>query len=344
MKSIQLGIIGAGRIGRLHAENLIRIAGANVLAVSDMYPDQVREWAVSIGIPQVYGHYRELLEHPAVDAVLICSPTDTHADILTEAVQAGKAVFCEKPVSFDWRLTAKALSVAERSGVPLQIGFNRRFDPNFRTVKAWVEEGKIGDVHMVKITSRDPSPPSHDYVRSSGGLFMDMTIHDLDMSRYLSGSEITEVYASGGVLIDPAIGGLGDIDTALLSLKFANGAFGVIDNSRKAVYGYDQRVEVFGSAGCVNADNDFPSSARLMDSEGVHGEKPKCFFLERYSQAYRAEMDDFLAAVRGEKPVPVTGYDGLQAELAASAARLSLREGRPVRISEIAAEKGGVSP
>ncbi|TJY39802.1 inositol 2-dehydrogenase [Cohnella pontilimi] len=340
MRPVQIGIIGAGRIGRLHAENLVRTAGVNVRAVSDLYPDAAREWASSIGIPKVLSDYREVVADPELEAVLICSPTDTHVDVITAAARAGKAIFCEKPVSFDFNRTKQAIAAAEQAGVPLQIGFNRRFDPNFRRVKEWVEAGKIGKVHSVKITSRDPSPPSPEYVRSSGGMFVDMTIHDFDMARYLSGSEITEVYAAGGVLIDPAIGEMGDIDTAMISLKFANGAFGMIDNSRKASYGYDQRVEVFGMDGCITADNDYPSNAQLFDDKGVHREKPKYFFLERYSASYVQEMREFMAAVRGGGTVPVSGYDGLQAELAAYAARLSLKEGRPVKLQEISAMEG----
>jgi myo-inositol 2-dehydrogenase/D-chiro-inositol 1-dehydrogenase len=343
MNLIGIGIIGTGRIGRLHAENLVRTAGVKIVAVSDLYPEPAKIWAESLGIPKVCGDYRELLNDAAIDAVLICAPTDTHVDIIAEAARAGKAVFCEKPVSMDYRLTLGAIEAADKAGVPLQIGFNRRFDPNFRTVKEWVEAGKIGPVHMLKITSRDPSPPSPEYVRSSGGLFLDMTIHDFDMARYLCGSDITEVYASGGVLIDPAIGEMGDIDTALISLKFANGAFGVIDNSRKAAYGYDQRAEVFGLDGCVTADNDYPSNVRIFDAAGVHGEKPKYFFLERYSVSYKRELDDFLSVVRGERSVPVSGYDGLQAELAAHAARLSLGEGRPVKLEEMLPKPKGVA-
>jgi myo-inositol 2-dehydrogenase/D-chiro-inositol 1-dehydrogenase len=340
MKPVQIGMIGAGRIGRLHAENLVRRSGVNVKAISDLYPEAAREWASSIGIPHVHRDYQEVLADPAIDAVLICSPTDTHADVISAAAKAGKAIFCEKPVSFDFRQTMDAIASVAHAGVPLQIGFNRRFDPNFRRVKEWVDAGKIGKVHSVKITSRDPSPPSPEYVRSSGGLFVDMTIHDFDMARYLSGSDITEVYAAGGVLIDPAIGEMGDIDTAMISLKFANGAFGVIDNSRKAAYGYDQRVEVFGMDGCITADNDYPSNAQLYDGNGVHREKPKYFFLERYSASYIQELDEFIAAVRGEGPVPVNGNDGLQAELAAYAARLSLKDGRPVKLEDIEAMKG----
>ncbi|WP_219834538.1 inositol 2-dehydrogenase [Paenibacillus sp. R14(2021)] len=335
MKTIGIGIIGAGRIGRLHAENLIRMKGVRVVAISDLFPEPAQEWAASIGIPQVSGDYRELLQNEAVDAILICSPTGTHVDIITEAAQAGKAIFCEKPVSLELERTFTAIEAAEKAGVPLQIGFNRRFDPNFRKVKDYIEQGRIGDIHSVKITSRDPNPPSPDYVKSSGGLFLDMAIHDFDMARYLSGSEITEVYAVGGVLIDPAIGEMGDIDSAMISLKFKNGAFGSIDNSRKACYGYDQRVEVFGAGGCLTADNDFSNNVRLFDGSGIHSEKPKYFFLERYSASYVQEIDDFLAAVRGEREVPVQGRDGLQAELAARAARISLLEGRPVKISEV---------
>ncbi|NBD25281.1 inositol 2-dehydrogenase [Paenibacillus glycinis] len=335
MKPIEIGIIGAGRIGRLHAENLVRMNGVRIAAISDLFPEPAREWAASIGIPKVSGDYRELLQDASIDAVLICSPTGTHVDIITEAAQAGKAIFCEKPVSLELERTYAAIEAAERAGVPLQIGFNRRFDPNFRKVKDFIEEGRIGDVHSVKITSRDPNPPTPDYVKTSGGLFLDMAIHDFDMARYLSGSEITEVYAMGGVLIDPAIGEMGDIDTAMISLKFANGAFGSIDNSRKACYGYDQRVEVFGAGGSLTADNEYPNNVRVSDGTGIHSEKPKYFFLERYSASYVQEIEDFIAAVRGEREVPVQGRDGLQAELAARAARISLLEGRPVKISEV---------
>ena len=342
MSTIRVGIIGAGRIGRLHAENLIRKAGVQVKAISDLYPEQAQSWAESIGISQVCGDYSELLADAEIDALLVCSPTDTHVNLIKEAAEAGKAVFCEKPISFDWRLTMEAIAAVEAAGVPLQIGFNRRFDPNFRTVKEWVDDGKVGAVHMVKITSRDPSPPPLAYVRSSGGLFVDMAIHDFDMARYLSGSDIMEVYATGGVLIDPMIGEAGDIDSALISLKFANGAFGVIDNSRKAVYGYDQRIEVFGAEGCVTADNNYPSNAQLMDVHGVHKEKPLFFFLERYSASYIRELDEFFAAGRGERAVPVSGNDGLQAELAAHAALQSLKEGRPIRLAELTMERGSV--
>ncbi|MFC4812232.1 inositol 2-dehydrogenase [Paenibacillus sp. GCM10023250] len=335
MKPIGIGIIGAGRIGRLHAENLVRMSGVRIVAISDLFPDPAREWAAGIGIPKVTGDYRELLRDAEIDALLICSPTGTHVDIITEAAEAGKAIFCEKPVSLELERTCAAIEAAERAGVPLQIGFNRRFDPNFRQVKAYIEQGRIGGVHAVKITSRDPNPPTPEYVKTSGGLFLDMAIHDFDMARYLSGSEITEVYAMGGVLIDPAIGEMGDIDTAMISLKFANGAFGTIDNSRKACYGYDQRVEVFGADGCLTADNEYPNNVRVFDGTGIHGEKPKYFFLERYSASYVREIEDFLAAVRGEREVPVQGRDGLQAELAARAADISLREGRPVKISEV---------
>jgi myo-inositol 2-dehydrogenase / D-chiro-inositol 1-dehydrogenase len=341
MKSIGIGIIGAGRIGRLHAENLVRMAGVKVVGISDLYPEPARAWAESIGIPKVSGDYRELLNDSTIDAILVCSPTDTHVDIITEAAQAGKAIFCEKPISHHLDRTLAAIAAAEKAGVPLQIGFNRRFDPNFRTIREWIEDGKIGPVHSVKITSRDPSPPSLEYVKSSGGLFIDMAIHDFDMARFLSGSDITEVYASGSALIDPGIGELGDVDTAMISLKFANGAFGSIDNSRRACYGYDQRAEVFGADGCLTNDNDYPSSVRLFDATGVHGEKPKYFFLERYSVSYVREMEDFLAAVRGERAVPVSGFDGLQAEIAAYAARKSLLEGRPVKLSEIELPKQG---
>ncbi|NLO83077.1 MAG: inositol 2-dehydrogenase [Clostridiales bacterium] len=332
-RKIKLGVIGAGRIGKLHAENIIfSIPNAELKAVADIYTDRIKNWAHGLGIKNVYSDYREILEDPEIDAVMICSSTDTHAQIIIEAAEAGKHIFCEKPIDFDVDHIYQALDAVEKAGVKLQIGFNRRFDHNFRKVQELVKEGKIGEPHIIKITSRDPAPPPIEYVRVSGGIFLDMTIHDFDMARYLSGSEVVEVYTNAAVLVDPAIGKEGDVDTAVITLKFANGALGVIDNSRKAVYGYDQRVEVFGSKGCITVSNDTPTSAVLSTEDGVLSDKPKYFFLERYKDSFIEEVKEFVDSIINDREPPVTGIDGLKPVLIALAAKKSCETGMPVKV------------
>jgi myo-inositol 2-dehydrogenase/D-chiro-inositol 1-dehydrogenase len=334
--SLKIGVIGAGRIGKVHAENLSRMPEAEIKAIADLYADdQLREWAGRLGVSEVVQDCRQVLNDAEIDAVFICSSTDTHVPFIIEAARAGKHIFCEKPISFQAGLTGKALDEVRRAGVKLQVGFNRRFDHNFRRVRELVSEGKVGTPHLIKITSRDPSPPSPEYIKVSGGLFLDMAIHDFDMARYLSGSEVEEVSAQGAVLIDPAIGELGDIDTAVITLKFASGALGVIDNSRQAVFGYDQRVEVFGSAGLVQADNDFPNNVLLSTSQGIYRDKQKLFFMDRYDESYRREAESFIESVLYDRPVAVDGSDAQKAELIAHAARKSLELGRPVKMAEI---------
>lgn len=278
--------------------------------------------------------YRHILDDPTLQAVAICSATDTHARLIVEAAQAGKHIFCEKPIDYDLQKIDAALAAAEGAGVKLMIGFNRRFDPNFRKVRELVSAGKVGDVHLLRITSRDPAPPPVEYVRVSGGMFLDMTIHDFDMACYLTGSEVVEVFAAGGVLIDPAIGAAGDIDTALVTLKFANGAMGAIDNSRKAVYGYDQRVEVFGSAGMVSVSNNTPDRHILSDAQGVHAALPLYFFMQRYTESFIAEMTEFVQCLQKDTAPPVTGRDGRRPVVIGLAAQKSLRENRPVRVTQ----------
>ena len=334
---IQLGIIGAGRIGRVHVQSIRSgVDGAMVKTLADpLLSEETAVWALEQGVRQVTKDYREILEDPEIDAVLICSSTDTHAPISLEALAAGKHVFCEKPIAHDLDQIHAVMEAAERSGLCYQVGFNRRFDHNYRAVRQAVEDGRIGTPQIIRITSRDPEPPSQAYIRVSGGLFMDMMIHDFDMVRYLAGCNAVELYAEAAVLVDPAIGEAGDVDTAVVTLKMENGALAVIDNSRRAVYGYDQRCEVFGSAGMASSANDSPSTLQLSTAQGVCAEKPLWFFLERYTQAYAAELRSFVSSIANNTPPEVSAYDGLQPVRMALAAKRSLLEHRPVLLSEI---------
>ena len=334
---INVGIIGAGRIGKIHAENIAYfMPQAKIAAIADLnMTPAIEAWAKGLGVSKVLKDPAALLADKDIEAVLICSSTDTHADFVIKAAQAGKHVFCEKPVDLTTAKVRAALAAAKKAGVKLQVGFNRRFDHNFRRVHDLVEAGAVGSPQIIKITSRDPAPPPPAYVAVSGGIFLDMTIHDFDMARFQAGSEVVEVYAAGAVLVDEAIGKAGDIDTAIITLRFANGALAVIDNSRKAAYGYDQRVEVFGSKGAAAAENDAPSTVKLSNESGVAGDKPLYFFLERYKEAFISEMRSFLDAIAQGKPTLVTGEDGLQDLLVGLAAKKSIAEGRPVKLSEI---------
>ncbi len=335
---MKVALIGAGRIGKIHAENIVsHVPRVKIGWLADVAADRVRDWAAGIGIERVTKDYREALADPAVGAVIVCSSTDTHADIVADAARAGKHVFCEKPVDLTVARVQSALAAVRKAGVVLQVGFNRRFDHNFRRVRELIEKGEIGEPHIVRITSRDPAPPPPAYVKVSGGIFVDMTIHDFDMARYLSGSEAVEVYAKGAVLVDPEIGKAGDVDTAVVTITFANGCLAVIDNSRKAAYGYDQRVEAFGSKGSLACTNDTPSSVQLSTEQGVFADKPLYFFLERYRQAFIDEMHAFFATVLDGAPCPVGDIDGLAPLLMGLAARKSVAENRPVKIAEVRA-------
>lgn len=331
---INVALIGAGRIGCIHAENLaFRIPGANLLAVADIFGEAAERAARDYSIPTAVQDYRPLLAREDVDAVVICSATDTHAQIIGEAAAAGKHIFCEKPIDHDLARIDQALAAVEEAGVKLQVGFNRRFDPNFQRMHDLVAAGRIGEPHLLHITSYDPEPPPIEYVKVSGGIFLDMTIHDFDMARYLMGSEVEEVYVAGGVMVDPAIGAAGDLDTAVTVLRFASGAIGTIANSRRAVYGYDQRAEILGATGGLSASNNFPDQVTLMDGEAVQRSKPLHFFLERYAESYLREMRAFVEAVQMDRPVPVTGLDGRAPVVIGLAAWQSYREGRPVKLS-----------
>ncbi|MBN8593700.1 MAG: inositol 2-dehydrogenase [Anaerolineae bacterium] len=336
MNTINIGIIGAGRIGKVHAENLVmRVPGANVIAVADVNLPAAQELGAKLQIPAAMQDYQLILSNPDVQAVVICSATNTHSQIITEAAQAGKHIFCEKPIDFDLSRIDAALAAVEEAKVKLQIGFNRRFDPNFARVREAVVNGEIGTPHLMHIISRDPAPPPISYVKVSGGLFLDMAIHDFDMARFLIGDEVEEIYTVAGVKVDPAIGEAGDIDTAFTVLKFRNGVTGTIDNSRKAVYGYDQRVEVFGSGGAIQTENEYPNTATISTGQHIRRDLPLNFFMERYTRSFVNEMNAFIDAVIHDKPTPVTGRDGRVPVVMGIAAKKSYLEGRPVKLSEV---------
>ncbi len=334
---INVGIIGAGRIGRVHAKSILTgVESVTIKAIADPFmTPETEQWAKSAGIQNVYTDYKKIIGDKSIDAVLICSSTDTHAPISLEAIMAGKHVFCEKPVDHDVKKINEVIEAVKQKKVKYQVGFNRRFDHNFRSVRKAVEDGRIGDIQIVKIASRDPEPPPVSYIKISGGLFMDMMIHDFDMARYLTGSNAVEIFATGAVLIDPAIGEAGDVDTAIVTMKMENGALCVIDNSRKSVYGYDQRAEVFGSQGCVYIGNDLPNTSVVSTVEGVCTEKPVWFFLERYMQSYQDEIKSFINAIENDTPTEIDIYDGLEPVRMGLAAKLSLAEKRTVKLSEI---------
>jgi myo-inositol 2-dehydrogenase/D-chiro-inositol 1-dehydrogenase len=283
----------------------------------------------------MYSDYNDVLADPEIDAVLVCSSTDTHAEISIAAAKAGKHIFCEKPIDYDLDRIDMVLEAVKEAGVKFQVGFNRRFDHNFARINQVTKDGVIGDPQIIKITSRDPEPPPVSYVKVSGGIFLDMAIHDFDMARFQAGSEVTEVYSVGDSLVDPEIGKAGDVDTAITTLKFENGSMAVIDNCRKAVYGYDQRVEVFGSKGSIEARNDKETNTILRTAESVSEDKPLYFFLERYMASFAEEMKQFFEAISNDTEVPCGGIDGLNSVIIGLAATKSVKEGRPVKISEI---------
>jgi myo-inositol 2-dehydrogenase/D-chiro-inositol 1-dehydrogenase len=291
--------------------------------------------AAKFRVPSVTADYRSIIADPNIEAVLICTPTDTHAEIIITCARAGKHIFCEKPIALNLKDTDAALRAVAQAGVKFQLGFNRRFDANYARVRKAVTSGEIGAPHILHIISRDPAPPPIDYVRGSGGIFLDMTIHDWDMARFLIGSEIEEVYVQGGVMVDAAIGEAGDIDTHITLLRFANGVIGTIDNSRRAVYGYDQRVEILGSQGAIHTEHNYPNNSILSTAYAIQRDLPLNFFMQRYADAFAAEIEAFVEAVITDRPVLVGGHDGRMALIVGLAAKKSFLERRPVKISEI---------
>lgn len=331
---IRFGVIGAGRIGRVHAENLaFRVPGATVVWVADPDRAAAEACAAAARANRATTDPAAIFNDPSVDAVVICSPTNLHAPQIEAAAAAGKDVFCEKPVDLDLARVDAALAAVEKAGVRLQIGFNRRFDPSFAKARQLIAEGAIGQVELVRITSRDPQPAPISYLAASGGLFTDMTIHDFDVARWLVGDEVAAIQAMGAVLVDPAIGGLDDVDTAMISLRYRSGALGSIDNSRRAVYGYDVRVEVFGEKGQVAVGNVAGTSVAVSQVGVVRGEPPLNWFIERFEQAYVNELREFVASIREGRAPSVTGADGRAPLVLAQAAWRSLREGRVIEVA-----------
>lgn len=334
-RKVNIAVIGTGRMGSVHVANLARqIPEANLAAVCDLRLDVAKAVADEFGVTRVTPDYHELLADPHIEAVLIATSTNTHATILKDTALAGKHVFCEKPLSMDLASIDDALAAVDKAGVKLQVGFNRRFDKSYQRVHQIVESGQIGRPCILRITNRDPALPALDFLRVSGGMFLDLTIHDFDMVRYQMG-EVDEIYAIGNVLVAPEIAEFGDVDTGIVALKFKNGALGAIDNSRQAVYGYDQRLEVFCSAGTAMANNESQDVVVRGDPNGFHAAPPPYFFMQRYAPCYVEEVRQFIECVRDDKPTPTTGDDGRMAVALGFAAWKSLRENRPVKISEI---------
>ncbi len=334
---VKVGIIGAGRIGKLHITSICtRVRNGVIKTVADPFMnEETAAWAESMGVQHTTTDYKEILNDPEIDAVLICSSTDTHSSISVEAINAGKHVFCEKPIDHDLAKIKEVVKALEGKDLKYMVGFNRRFDTHHAAVRQAIVDGKIGNMELVKISSRDPEPPSIEYVKGSGGIFMDMMIHDFDMVRFLTGADVEEVYTISNVLVDPAIGEAGDVDTAIVSLKMSNGALAVIDNSRRSVYGYDQRLEVFGSKGMVQDQNVGANNTIISNENGVTTEKPVNFFLERYLDAYAKEITSFIDCIENNTPAPMDVWDGLKPVMIAQAATISSKEGRPVKMSEI---------
>ena len=337
-KQLNVGIVGAGRIGKVHAETLaFRLPQVRTLAIADVNREAAQAVASRCGIPTVCASAAEIFANREIEAVLICTSTDTHADLIVEAAAAGKHIFCEKPIAHSLTQIDRALKAVEQAGVKLQIGFNRRFDPNFARARHAVASGEIGNPRLMHIVSRDPAPPPISYIKVSGGMFLDMTIHDFDMARFLMADEVEEVYVAGGVMVDPEIGKAGDLDTAVIVLRFRNGVIGTIDNCRQAAYGYDQRVEILGSKGSVATQNCYPNQAVISTGTEIRTDLPLNFFMERYTESFANEIRDFVEVVRLDRPAPVSGLDGRQAVAIGLAALKSYQERRSVRVSEVTA-------
>lgn len=334
MQKLRCGIIGLGRVGKMHVENMYLLPQLDIVCAADSFIEEMSDWLSSVNITSGYKDYQEMLQRDDIEAVFIFTSTDMHEEIVTAAVQAGKHIFCEKPLSMreDEKASLAVLRAVKEKGVKLQIAFNRRFDPQFREVYELVRRGKIGQPQMIKITSRDPELLPHDLIKRIGGLIFDFTMHDFDMARFIMQDEVSEVYVKGNTLIDPTLKNIDDVDTLVVMLTFRNGGYALIDNSRRAVYGYDQRVEVFGSAGMVYADNVSESAVKVYNSQNCIMKNPLPDFTLRYREAYRTEILHFIDSVLNHTPIVCTGEDALLAQRIAIAAKQSLKSGLPVKI------------
>ena len=333
-REVNLGVIGLGRIGKLHVQNIMaQVTGVKLIGISDVLEEALEDTARKFSVSLAKQDYRYLLDKKQIDAIIICTSTDTHAKIISEAAQAGKHIFCEKPIAHDMSEIDKALKAVNESRVKFQIGFNRRFDPGFKKAKEMIKTGKVGEPHIVRVTSRDPAPPPMEYIKVSGGIFLDMMIHDFDMIRYLLDEDVKELIAVGSCLVNPEISKYNDIDTAIVTFQYRNGAWGTIDNSRQAVYGYDQRIEIFGSGGCIKVGNKKPTEVFLSGTEDTRSDKPVYFFLERYNESYIEEIKHFIQCIKENKEPSVTGHDGKMAVVMGYAAKESLNKRKFVEIA-----------
>ncbi|EAA7003804.1 D-chiro-inositol-2-dehydrogenase IolG2 [Salmonella enterica subsp. enterica] len=335
MKKLRCGVIGLGRVGKMHVENMYLLPQLDIICAADYFIEEMSDWLYSVNITSGYKNYQELLQRDDIEAVFIFTSTDMHEEIVTAAAQAGKHIFCEKPLSMneDEQASMAVLRKVKEKGVTLQVAFNRRFDPQFHEVFELVRSGKIGRPQMIKITSRDPDLLPHDLIKRIGGLIFDFTMHDFDMARFMMQDEVSEVYVKGNTLIDPSLKNIDDVDTLAVMLTFRNGGYALIDNSRRAVYGYDQRVEVFGSEGMAYADNVSESTVKVFDSQHCIMKNPLPDFTVRYREAYRTEILHFIDSVLHHTPVVCTGEDALLAQRIAIAAQQSLKSGLPVKIT-----------
>ncbi|HAK3590584.1 TPA: D-chiro-inositol-2-dehydrogenase IolG2 [Salmonella enterica] len=335
MKKLRCGVIGLGRVGKMHVENMYLLPQLDIICAADYFIEEMSDWLYSVNITSGYKNYQELLQRDDIEAVFIFTSTDMHEEIVTAAAQAGKHIFCEKPLSMneDEQASMAVLRKVKEKGVTLQVAFNRRFDPQFHEVFELVRSGKIGRPQMIKITSRDPDLLPHDLIKRIGGLIFDFTMHDFDMARFMMQDEVSEVYVKGNTLIDPCLKNIDDVDTLAVMLTFRNGGYALIDNSRRAVYGYDQRVEVFGSEGMAYADNVSESTVKVFNSQHCIMKNPLPDFTVRYREAYRTEILHFIDSVLHHTPVVCTGEDALLAQRIAIAAQQSLKSGLPVKIT-----------
>lgn len=334
-KEIRIGVIGAGRMGRIHTQNLLKMQEVEVKAIADPRVEDTKKWASSFEITDIRSEWRSVLDDPEIDAVVVTAPTKFHFEIIKAAATKGKHIFTEKPLSHDLESTKELLHFLEGKNVKIQVGFNRRFDHNYRKVKDLIVSDEVGEIHIIKTTTRDPDLPDIEFVKNSGGIFFDFFIHDFDYIRFIANSEVEEVYAGGSVLWDPKMQEAGDYDTAFVSLKMKSGALGIINASRKAIYGYDQRVEVFGSKGNILTSNDRETNVEVKTKDGIVIDKPLQDFQHRYIDSFLEELHDFVKCIIEDKMPSAKPKDGYEAILIAEAAKISTQFNKPVFIDNL---------